>query len=264
MIYQEIALPASLRTVALCAWMFRLEPGDPQEVVHTFPPDGTTNLLLTRFPDGTLQPLLVSPSLTAAMLPVACGFTFAGLRLRPEAASCITGEPPGMQPPRLLSLDSEMTGVWLDLEALMNGQITWNRTMATLDGRQPSDPAITEAVSVLLSNGGTTTMGELAAQLGLSERQVRRRFNAATGMSPKQYAGVQRLRRALILSLSEPSWAHIALATGFADQPHLARDIKGRFGESCGRVSGYLGGIRHEFVVPASDRFVQDERVDAA
>ena len=264
MIYQEFALPVSLRTVALCAWMFRLEPGDPQEVVHTFPPDGTTNLLLTRFPKGALQPMLVSPSLTAAVLRVACGFTFAGLRLRPEAASCIIGEPPSMKPPRLLSLDSEMAGLWLDLEELMNGQVTWKRTTATLDGRQPVDPAIAQAVSVLLASGGTATMRELASQLKLSERQVRRRFNAATGISPKQYAGVQRLRRALILSLSEPSWAHIALATGFADQPHLARDIKGRFGEACGRVSGYLGGIRHEFVVPASDRFAQNERVDAA
>jgi AraC-like DNA-binding protein len=264
MIYQEVALPDPLRTIALCAWLFTIEADDPSEVMHSVPPDGTTNLLLFRFPDGTLQPLLVGPSLAAETIPITRGSTFAGLRLRPEAASCVTGEPPRLQPPQTLPLNGALAGLWLDLVDLMNGQTDWGRTTATLEIRQPADPAISLAVSLLLASSGRTTMEELSAQLRLSRRQVRRRFNAATGISPKQYAGVLRLRHALILSLVEPDWADVALAAGFADQPHLARNIKGKFGAATGRVSGYLGGIRHEFVTVGPDRFVQDERADAA
>jgi AraC-like DNA-binding protein len=264
MIYREVALPDSLRLVALCGWLFTLEQDDPPVVVHSSPPDGTTNLLLTRSPEGGLHPQIVQPSLTAMTIPVARGFTYAGLRLRPEAAAGVTGEPPRIGPPKPLPAGGPFAGLWLDLADLMNDRTSWARTAAALEAFPPTDRAVSLAVDLLIASGGATAVADLAARLGLSERQFRRRFHAATGISPKQYAAVQRVRRALILSLAEANWADIAYEAGFADQPHLARDIKERFGAAPGRVGGYLGGIRHEFVTPALDRFVQDPRADAA
>jgi transcriptional regulator GlxA family with amidase domain len=63
---------------------------------------------------------------------------------------------------------------------------------------------------------------------GLSERQLRRRFDAAVGYGPKTLAGVLRLQRFLALTSAEPSpdLARLALDAGYADQPHLTRECR--------------------------------------
>lgn len=264
MIYREVATPKSLRDAALCGWLFKLEANDPLEVMHSIPPDGTTNLLLTRTCDGVLHPSIVGPSLNATTIPIARGFVFAGLRLRPEATFGITGEPPRAAPPQPMPLGGPFAGLWLDLADLMDGHTDWTRSAKALQLRQPSDGIVAAAVDALITSGGATSITSLATRSRLSERQFRRRFQAATSIAPKQYAVVQRVRRALIQSLAESNWANIAYATGFADQPHLARDIKKRFGAAPAQVGGYIGGIRHEFIVPPPDRFVQDKGAAAA
>jgi transcriptional regulator GlxA family with amidase domain len=107
-------------------------------------------------------------------------------------------------------------------------------------------------------------VARLARLAQLSERQFRRRFHAATGVTPKQYADVQRVRRALILALDDPDWAGIAHDSGFADQPHLARDVKLRFGAAPTRVSGYFCGIRHELLEASHVRNLQADKAQAA
>jgi transcriptional regulator GlxA family with amidase domain len=126
------------------------------------------------------------------------------------------------------------------------------------------DGAIAAAVDRLTASGGTVPVSRLAALAQLSERQFRRRFHAATGITPKQYADVQRTRRALILALEDPDWAGIAHDSGFADQPHLVRDVKLRFGAAPMRVSGYYGGIRHELLDGGGVRNIQEDRAQAA
>ena len=115
-----------------------------------------------------------------------------------------------------------------------------------------------------MASGGTVPIPALARAASLSERHFRRRFQAATGLAPKTYADVQRVRRALILSLGDPDWAGIAEEAGFADQPHLIRDIRERFGAAPRQVRGYLGGIRHELLSFGDVRFVQDRAAQAA
>jgi AraC-like DNA-binding protein len=258
MLYREVPVPRGLAHVALCGWLFTLDESDPAVVEHSIPPDGTTNLVLTRAPDASLHPILVGPSITAARTMVAQGFTHAGLRLRPEAAAIVMNKVPAFGSSEPLPIEGPLAGLWADLAELMHGSTHWQRAAASLGSGWRFDHQVAAAVDLLISSGGTITVGHLASRLGLSDRQLRRRFRWATGISPKQFAAVQRVRRALILSLEEPNWAEVAHETGFADQPHLARDIKGRFGAAPARVGGYIGRIRHEFVVPAYDRFVQD------
>lgn len=264
MLYRESPLPKALTGIALCAWLFTLEDSDPPVVEHQVPPDGTTNLLLTRAPDNSLHPILIGPSIAAAGIPAVRGFTHAGLRLRPEAAASLIGHAPSVGSSEPLPLDGRLDGLWQDLSELMNGSTEWRRAAAALQGEVAVDRTVSAAVDLLIASGGGLAIGLLASRLGLSERQFRRRFLSSTGISPKQYAAVQRVRRALILSLEEPNWADVAYQSGFADQPHLARDIKERFGAAPGRVGGYIGRIRHEFLAPAPGRFVQDDCADAA
>jgi AraC-like DNA-binding protein len=68
----------------------------------------------------------------------------------------------------------------------------------------------------------------LAGELGLSERQLRRRCHAAAGYGPKTLQRVLRFRR--FLAARNPDLARAALDAGYADQSHLTRE--------CTRLAG--------------------------
>ncbi|RKN43195.1 helix-turn-helix domain-containing protein [Streptomyces hoynatensis] len=87
----------------------------------------------------------------------------------------------------------------------------------------PREPWRVAAVAALRAGRG---VGETAARLGLSERQLRRRSLAAFGYGPKTLARVLRLQRALRLSRSGVPGAETAARAGYADQAHLAREVR--------------------------------------
>jgi AraC-like DNA-binding protein len=257
MFYREQPLPPETAHAALCVWSFALEPADPAFVEHKVPPDGTTNLLVALTPEGQAFRRLVGPSIAATHIPVAQGWRYVGLRLRPEAAEAVTGRAPGT----LVGASDALAGcdaIIADLEACArepDAPLRPDRIVAAL-AEVSTDPIVAAAVDALIANGGTGPIGRLAEASGLGARQFRRRFESATGLSPKQFASVQRVRRALILSLECPSWSEVAVDSGYADQAHLSRAVRSRFGISPRQIGGYINGIRHSFVghVP----FVQD------
>lgn len=261
MIYSEFPLPPTARNAAFCAWRFALERGDPELVGHSIPPDGTTNLVLVRAPDGGIQAQLAGPSLTARTERVAREWTYVGLRLRPEAALAILGRVPPVAASEALALDGPLAPIFADLAALaqyedgLGGAPGIAEAFAGIAG---PDRSVASAVDRLVRSGGRASLAALAAEANVGPRHFRRRFRAATGVSPKQYASIQRVRHALILSLTEASWADVAAEAGYSDQPHLARAVQQRFGAAPGRVAGYLGGMRHELLAPCQVRFVQD------
>jgi AraC-like DNA-binding protein len=79
---------------------------------------------------------------------------------------------------------------------------------------------VAEAARRLVRPG--TRVESLADDLGLSERQLRRRFHAAAGYGPKTLQRVLRFRR--FLAGGEPDLARAALDAGYADQSHLTRE----------------------------------------
>ena len=87
------------------------------------------------------------------------------------------------------------------------------------------DPAVIAAAGAL-SRG--VPVGEVAHDLGLLPRTLRRRFTAQVGLTPKRFARVQRMQR-LVRALdgqSEVDWAMVAARHGYADQPHLADEFR--------------------------------------
>lgn len=68
---------------------------------------------------------------------------------------------------------------------------------------------------------------EVADELGVSERHLRRVFREATGVSPKAFARLARFHRALAAARAgRHSWASIAAATGYYDQAHLIDEFR--------------------------------------
>lgn len=77
---------------------------------------------------------------------------------------------------------------------------------------------------------------QVAASLGLSKRQLDRKFVAAVGISPKAFARVIRFQRALGYRHSQTSAANIAAQCGYFDQAHMHRELKALGGKTPGKL----------------------------
>lgn len=115
-------------------------------------------------------------------------------------------------------------------------QVALVRALAGRNTRGPS-PLVRTAVGLLATEEDVTRIEALADQLGVSRRQLERRFRAEIGVTPKALAMVMRFRRVLdAIERRSEDWTAIALRCGYFDQAHLIRDFK-RF---TGRTPGSL------------------------
>ena len=86
----------------------------------------------------------------------------------------------------------------------------------------------------LLDDG--VRVADVADTIGLGERQLHRRSLAAFGYGPKVLARIRRLQRALALARGGTAFARTAADTGYADQAHLAREVRALAGRPLGRL----------------------------
>lgn len=94
----------------------------------------------------------------------------------------------------------------------------------------------------------TMTAKELAAALCYSPRQVTRKISEATGMNTEEMLLYKKYLRAVdLIQHTEMSLTHIALESGFSDQPHFIKSFKsfasvtpGQYRRSKSMVKGHL------------------------
>ena len=79
-----------------------------------------------------------------------------------------------------------------------------------------------------LSLASAPVSSELADEIGWSRRHFARRFRDSTGFSPDRFRRIARFQRFLAKLKRAPGddLASLAAETGFADQAHLARDVR--------------------------------------
>ena len=82
----------------------------------------------------------------------------------------------------------------------------------------------------------------IAAARGIGERQLRRRSLAAYGYGPKTLHRILRMRRAVALARAGRAFAAVAADTGYADQAHLARDVRALAGVPLGALVAQPAG----------------------
>src|SRR5262245_43435544 len=97
-----------------------------------------------------------------------------------------------------------------------------------LRGVTLTDDLIFRAVDRLLGAEALVTVSDLAAEFGMSSRQLHRRFIDEVGVSPKRLERLARFARAWRQAVMGPplTWADLALAHGYADQSHLVREFQ--------------------------------------
>ena len=96
----------------------------------------------------------------------------------------------------------------------------------------PPDPGIVAAVGALRRTHGTVRIAALAAQVGLRQDALEKRFQSVVGATPKQLASLLRLRSVLGRLAPGRTLSELAIEAGYADQSHFIREFRAMTGEA--------------------------------
>ena len=120
---------------------------------------------------------------------------------------------------------------------------TWEARSRLLDdflvdrathGPQPS-PEVTQALHLLASSRGSSSISEIARQVGWSHKHLITRFKQQIGVAPHIAARLLRLSAVWRHINDGQSWARIAAECGYSDQAHLTREFR--------RLTGTTPGV---------------------
>jgi AraC-like DNA-binding protein len=95
------------------------------------------------------------------------------------------------------------------------------------------DP-LAEGVLARLRSAGS--VAGIATEVGLSERQLHRRGLFLYGYGLKALSRILRLNRALDLARLGMAYGTVAATSGYADQAHLAREVRALAGVPMGQL----------------------------
>ncbi|MBG0851646.1 helix-turn-helix domain-containing protein [Streptomyces spinoverrucosus] len=198
-------------------------------------PDGCMDLL---WHDGRL--LVAGPD-TRAHRTDGRGGAWAGVRFLPGTAPTFLGLPAHEVRDRRV----ELADLWQAarvrrLTARVNAAADpasglEEVALALAADADPPDPLLMRIVTALDAG---RPVAATADELGLGARQLHRRALTAFGYGPKTLARVLRLQRALTLARDGTPLAETAVAAGYADQPHLAREVRDLAGATLGELLG--------------------------
>lgn len=183
--------------------------------------------------------LVAGPDTTAHLVTARPGTTYAGVRFAPGLAPAVLGLPADL----LCDRREPLIGIWAEDRVRRMGEriATAGDAAAALEAlagrlvRQAARPDPLASQIVAQARAGTP-IAEIAGVLGLSERQLRRRSLSAFGYPPKTLARILRLNRAVDLAHAGTPFASVAVTTGYADQAHLAREVRALAGVPLGAL----------------------------
>jgi len=224
--YQERPVPAAARGLLTCVWSRHAAAG-PARTLRIVP-DACVDIIWHResgrlFVAGPDTTVHVSASQPGELVGIRflTGRSPAGLGLPADALRDARVDLAQLWPDRTARLAEELAAT----SSVARAQAVLGSAM--LAGvRADPDPAVPELLR--LARGGARVR-EMAAAVGLTERQLHRRCLAAFGYGAKVLQRVLRFDHALRLARGaapDAGLAEVAYRAGYADQAHLSREVR--------------------------------------
>ena len=233
--YRELAPPHDLRDLLACSWQRRAPLDGGRELIL---PDGCVDVIWL----GGGRLVVAGPDTGPATTTLDGPVDVVGLRFRPGLAGAALGLPASAVRDQRVPLEDLWGREGADLAARLAEEPDADGVRRVLEQAlaarrariAPADRLVLRAIDRLGEPGAR--VDALAADLGLGERQLRRRFDAAVGYGPKVLARVLRLARLRALAAADApgDLARLAADAGYADQSHMSRD--------CARLAGATPG----------------------
>lgn len=246
--YLEREAPSDLGDELACVW--RAEVGGTRTLI----PDGCLDLLW--IDDGSLW--LCGPETQAWTFRLPAGTEAVGVRFRPAVAPAVLGidaselrdarvrleQLDGDAPARRLSEQVGEEPSAAGRVAVLEAHVRGLRVDA-----QPVDPVAAGIAERLASppGEGRPLVRALADDAGLSPRQLHRRCTSAFGYGPVVLARILRLQRFLAEVRRQGTaggLATLAVSAGYADQPHLTREVKAITGATPGELTADVRSVQ--------------------
>ena len=236
--YFEWRPPVALRPAVTCLWArVTADGGDRESLVL---PDACTDLIW----EPGRGAFVAGPDTGPAPTTMAAGTIIVGVRFRPSAGGPALGVPLSELRDQRVDLADLRPADARRLTGTLEPDAALARTLDTVaslveDG--PPDLAVTSAAALLRNPRARAE--DVAPEVELSMRQLRRRCHAAVGYGPKTLQRILRFRRFVSRIDAIPrqpdhagrppaaaDLAVIAADAGYADQAHLTRE--------CGQLAG--------------------------
>lgn len=253
--YREAPAPPGLGELVACVWRHDAgSAGHLQRVV----PDGCVDLIWR----AGRELVVAGPATEPVLAALPPGSTTLGVRFRPGAGAAFLGLPLSELRDRDVALEELWSsdvrrgdGARRLAEVLWDARSPADRlallTDSVLSARPAdvaADPLVAAAVRRIRAadRTGDVRVAALGSELGVSERQLLRRFRSAVGYGPKTLARVLRFQRFLAAAWTarapvagatgHETLARLAVDAGYADQAHLARECRALAGVPPGRL----------------------------
>ncbi len=157
---------------------------------------------------------------------LACGTRVRGIRLHAEAVARAFRVEAWQLRNRTVALDDLVGARRARMLAEPDERHSWIRSLALA-------PRTVAAVRLLERQ----SVADVALDLGISTRQLGRILLAEVGLAPKAFQRVQRFQRFVVAS--DVGWrlADAAAIAGYADQPHLSREVQRLAGTTPARLA---------------------------
>jgi AraC-like DNA-binding protein len=228
--YRELPPPAALGAYVECLWVHRI--GDGEGTYHQ-----------PVFPDGRMdvvalgdEVLVAGPASRSTTLPLVPGTLTVGVRFRAGAAPALIGTSAA----DLRDRDVVPGDVWGRPGAELADRVMeasgWEERLGVMVdhltgrlGRSRELDPVGVGIAGVLAEGPGRPLPQLAEDVGLSERQLRRRVEDAVGYPPRVLARILRFQRFLRAARAAGpgrDLARLAAEAGYADQAHLTRESR--------------------------------------
>ena len=220
--YAEWPAPAALRDAVACLWA-NVAPGDGDRETLVLP-DACSDLIW----EQGVGAYLAGPDTGPVRVRSQAGAAIVGVRLRPSAGGPALGLPLSEIRDQRVDLAGLLPALANRLPATLDPAVAATRildTVGVLVADAAPDPAVTRAAALLRAPSARSE--DVAAEVGLSTRQFRRRCHVTVGYGPKTLQRVlrfQRFVRRLDASSGACDLASAAVEAGYADQAHLTRE----------------------------------------
>ena len=244
--YREIKPTEGLRPFVECFWTLESGPSEsggsaaapPERIL----PDGCVELILNfgdRFyqhVDGRHQvqprnfivgqmtgPILISPSGSVELL---------GIRFQPGGTRPFFAPPADEITDTVTDLGSFAARFERDLVEVCAKHRTLADRIAAIDAflcarvDSDCDLRLIKLATSIIDCRGLVSVDQLAADAGVSNRQLERRFLREVGIGPKLLARIVRFQQVFrAVEQCDSAWATVAVECGYYDQAHLIRDF---------------------------------------
>jgi AraC-like DNA-binding protein len=242
-------------------WGFEANLPADEVFEHHLWPDGCISLGVQVSGDRVTGAFVVGATLSAHRTTISGVSRYLGVKFRPEAGAPFLGLDPGATRDRIGPIDSIGADAAKSF-VLAAGTIRRNadlrasmdRWIATRLEEHPEievDASVRRAAERVVDARGNVPVSALADDVGLSPRQLRRRFVAATGLTPKEFVRIRRVRSAIAELLERgATWSRVAAELGYADHSHLVRDMSEVTGLTPSALSDRIRLFEHTAVTP--------------